>query len=45
MRIIFELRIRAVGREHHIAIGGMLKQDSSRVNDLFAFAYKTRLKG
>lgn len=41
----FELRMKAVSREHHIAIDGMLKQDSSWINDLSAFSYKARLKG
>ena len=41
----FELRMNAVSSGHHIAIDGMLKQDSSRVNDLSAFSYKARLKG
>ena len=41
----FELRMNAVSSEHHIAIDGMLKQNTSRVNDLSAFSYKARLKG
>lgn len=31
--------------DHHIAIDGTLKQDTSVVNDLSAFSYKARLKG
>ncbi len=32
-------------QDHHVAIDGTLKQDSSSVNDLSAFSYKARRKG
>ncbi|MFA6680324.1 MAG: hypothetical protein WCR96_07560 [Candidatus Methanomethylophilaceae archaeon] len=38
-------RIGRVAAEHHIAIDGTLKQDTSTVNDLSAFSYKARVKG
>lgn len=38
-------RMAAVAEEHHIAIDGTLKQDSSVVNDLSAFSHKARIKG
>jgi len=38
-------RIRRVAAEHHIAIDGTLKQDTSTVNDLSAYSYKARVKG
>ncbi len=34
-----------VASEHHVVIDGMLKQDTSSVNDLSAFSYKARVKG
>lgn len=41
----FERRIKAVEKSHHIAVDGMLKQDTSKVNDLSAFSYKARMRG
>ncbi|MDR1166273.1 MAG: transposase, partial [Deltaproteobacteria bacterium] len=41
----YEKRIEMVAEDHHIAIDGTLKQDTSIVNDLSAFSYKARLKG
>jgi len=38
-------RISRVAEEHHIAIDGTLKQDTSTVNDLSAYSYKARVKG
>ena len=38
-------RIEAVSKEHHIAIDGMLKQDTSTVNDLSSYSHKARVKG
>jgi len=35
----------ATAAEHHIAIDGTLKQDTSTVNDLSAFSYKARVRG
>ena len=34
-----------VAADHHVAINGMLKQDTSTVHDLSAFSYKARVKG
>jgi hypothetical protein len=44
-RQFYRLRMDAVAAEHHIAIDGTLKQDTSTVNDLSAFSYKARTKG
>lgn len=41
----YQKRIDAVSEKHHIAIDGTLKQDSTRVNDLSAFSYKSRVRG
>jgi len=41
----YQLRASRVIEDHHIAIDGTLKQDSSTVNDLSAFSYKARVKG
>ena len=41
----YHLRAAAVAADHHVAIDGTLKQDSSVVNDLSAFSYKARMKG
>jgi hypothetical protein len=41
----YQKRIDMVAEQHHIAIDGMLKQDTSTVNDLSEFSYKARLKG
>lgn len=44
-RNFYQLRTAAVISDHHIAIDGTLKQDSSSVNDLSAFSYKAKKKG
>lgn len=44
-RSFYQKRAAAVIANHHIAIDGTLKQDSSTVNDLSAFSYKARNKG
>ncbi|MDR1739816.1 MAG: transposase, partial [Bacteroidales bacterium] len=44
-RRFYQKRAAAVAADHHIAIDGTLKQDSSKVNDLSAFSYKARIKG
>ena len=44
-RNYYQLRASAVIADHHVAIDGTLKQDSSRVNDLSAFSYKAKKKG
>lgn len=41
----YQKRALAVVADHHIAIDGTLKQDTSQVNDLSAFSYKARVKG
>ena len=41
----YQKRLAAVATDHHIAIDGTLKQDTSKVNDLSAFSYKARVKG
>lgn len=41
----YQLRASKVVKEHHVAIDGTLKQDSSSVNDLSAFSYKAKKKG
>ena len=41
----YDLRIVRVEKDHHVAIDGTLKQDTSKVNDLSNFSYKARLKG
>jgi hypothetical protein len=41
----YQKRIASVASDHHIAIDGTLKQDTSKVNDLSAFSYKARSKG
>ena len=38
-------RMIATSKDHHIAIDGTLKQDTSRVNDLSAYSYKARVRG
>ena len=46
MRMSFyQKRYEAVSEDHHIAIDGTLRQDSSIVNDLSRFSYKGRVKG
>ena len=44
-RAFYQLRTAAVMADHHIAIDGTLKQDSSDVNDLSKFSYKAKKKG
>jgi hypothetical protein len=41
----YQKRLEMVVEDHHIAIDGTLKQDTSTVNDLSAFSYKARVKG
>lgn len=41
----YQKRIEKVREDHHIAIDGTLKQDTSTVNDLSAFSYKAQVKG
>ncbi len=40
----YKKRIETVSKEHHVAIDGMLKQDSSIVNDLSAYSRKAHIK-
>jgi len=44
-KAFYQLRLAAVTAEHHIAVDGTLKQDSSSVNDLSAYSYKARARG
>ena len=44
-RQFYERRISAIEADHHVAIDGTLKQDTSSVNDLSAFSRKARVKG
>lgn len=44
-KAFYALRLGRVLPGQHIAIDGMLKQDTSTVNDLSAFSYKARVKG
>ena len=44
-RRFYQKRSLAVAADHHIAVDGMLKQDSSDVNDLSAFSYKAKERG
>jgi len=44
-RQFYQKRVASVAADHHIAIDGTLKQDTSKVNDLSAFSYKARSKG
>lgn len=44
-RQFYQLRANAVISDHHIAIDGTLKQNTSTVNDLSAFSYKARIRG
>ena len=44
-RDFYQKRADAVMTDHHVAIDGTLKQDSSKVNDLSAFSYKARTRG
>ena len=44
-RAYYQKRADAVITDHHIAIDGTLKKDTSSVNDLSAFSYKAREKG
>lgn len=44
-RGFFDLRLARVQEAHHLIIDGMLKTDSSSVNDFSAFSRKARVKG
>ena len=44
-RQFYQARAHAVMENHHVAIDGTLKQDTSIVNDLSAFSRKARVKG
>lgn len=41
----YQKRVSSVAADHHIAIDGTLKEDSSKVNDLSNFSYKAKIKG
>lgn len=42
--MFFEKRMEHVSAEHHLAIDGTLKQDTSKINDLASFSRKARIK-
>ncbi len=44
-RLFYQRRMAATAADHHIAIDGTLKQDTSVVNDLSAYSYKARVRG
>jgi transposase len=44
-RLFYQKRANAVSENHHVAIDGTLKQDTSEVNDLSAFSYKSKRGG
>jgi transposase len=44
-RLFYQKRADAVSEDHHVAIDGTLKQDTSEVNDLSAFSYKAKRRG
>lgn len=44
-KMFYQRRLAQVAKDHHIAIDGTLKQDTSKVNDLSDFSYKARVKG
>ena len=44
-KAFYEHRMKSVSAKHHIAIDGMLKQNTSTVNDLSAYSYKAKKKG
>ena len=44
-QMFYQKRMEAVAKEHHIAIDGTLKQNTSTVNDFSAFSYKSKVKG
>ncbi|MBQ9612435.1 MAG: transposase, partial [Lachnospiraceae bacterium] len=44
-RLFYQRRMSATAADHHIAIDGTLKQDTSAVNDLSAYSYKARVRG
>lgn len=41
----YQIPLWATAADHHIAIDGTLKQNTSKVNDLSAFSYKARIRG
>lgn len=44
-RQFYQLRLQQTAADHHIAIDGTLKQDTSTVNDLSAYSHKARVRG
>ena len=43
--LFYQRRMSAVASDHHIAIDGTLKQDTSTVNDLSAYSFKAKVRG
>lgn len=44
-RSFYQRRVASVAADHHVAVDGTLKQDSSIVNDLSDFSFKAKVKG
>ncbi|MCR5339329.1 MAG: hypothetical protein K6E75_12315 [Lachnospiraceae bacterium] len=44
-KLFYQRRMASTAVDHHIAIDGTLKQDTSVVNDLSAYSYKARVRG
>ena len=44
-KLFYQRRMASTAADHHIAIDGTLKQDTSIVNDLSAYSYKARVRG
>ena len=44
-KLFYQLRMAETAADHHIAVDGTLKQDTSIVNDLSAYSYKARVRG
>ncbi len=44
-QLFYQRRMLATAVDHHIAVDGTLKQDTSLENDLSAFSYKARTRG
>ena len=40
----YDIRIKKVEKEHHVVVDGTLKENNSKVNDLSAFSYKSKIK-
>lgn len=45
MKDFLKIRVARVSAEQHVAIDGTLKQDTSEINDLSGYSFKSRVKG